>query len=184
MANARLFEEPQETNGVQSGLGLDDGSGLRVVNAKFSGEEKFTWDLFDGYDRLRVLTYSASISAIVRMLDQFQFTEFECVSGYEGTLRDIKDILAFQKVVVGETRAAIMGLNDTRHIQVLERVHSGQAHFRVLREHIAHAKLYLLSSSAGHTRVIIGSANLSERAFSGYQLIRKTGAEQEDAGDN
>ena len=62
-----------------------------------------------------------------------------------------------------------MGLSDERHLNILERVHSGQAHFRVLRKHIAHAKLYLLSNEAGSTRVLVGSANLSERAFSGRQ---------------
>lgn len=169
MTANRLFGEPNQMPEVQTGLRLDDGTGLRVVSARFLDEQKFDWDLFDGYDNLRVLTYSASINAIVRMLDQFSFTTFECVFGYEGALRDIKDILAFQKVVVGDTRAAIMGLKDERHLHVLEKVHSGQAHFRVLRKHIAHAKLYLLSNSEGHTRVIIGSANLSERAFSGKQ---------------
>lgn len=154
---------------IQAGFGLDDGAGLRVVSARFLDEQKFDWDIFDGYDSLRVLTYSASINAIVRMLDKYSFTTFECVFGYEGILRDIKDILAFQKVVVGDTRAAIMGLKDERHLHVLEKVHAGRACFRVLRKHIAHAKLYLLSNADGRTRVIIGSANLSERAFSGNQ---------------
>ena len=89
--------------------------------------------------------------------------------GYEGTLREIRGILAFQKVVVGDTRAAIMGLKDERHIRILEKVHAGRAHFRVLRKSIAHAKLYLLSARHGRRRVIIGSANLSEQAFSGNQ---------------
>ena len=94
----------------QSALELDDRTGLRVVRANFTGESKFSWDLFEGYDCLRVLTYSASTNAIVRMLDSFSFETFECVFGYEGTLRDIRSILAFQKVVVGDTRAAIMGI--------------------------------------------------------------------------
>ena len=154
----------------QGGFPLDDGTGLRVVNARFLSERKFDWDLFRGYDRIRVLTYSASIPAIVKMLDDFDFAELECVFGYEGTLRDIKDILAFQQAAVGDTRAAIMGLHDERHAYILGKVRSGQAHFRVLREYIAHAKLYLLESATkGHTRVIVGSANLSERAFSGRQ---------------
>ena len=163
------FGDPDEAREVQSGLGLDDGAGLRVVSAGFLDEEKFSWGLFDGYDSLRVLTYSASISAIVRMLDKYSYAKFECIFGYEGVLRDIKDILAFQKVVVGETRAAIIGLKDERHIHVLEKVHAGVASFRVLRKYIAHAKLYLLSNPDGRTRVIIGSANLSERAFGGDQ---------------
>ena len=163
------FGESDETNEVQTGFRLDDGAGLRVVNARFLNEQKFDWDLFTGYNSLRVLTYTASISAIVMMLDKYSFTNFECVFGYEGTLRDMKDILAFQKVVVGDTHAAIMGLKDERHVHILEKVHAGLASFRVLRKHIAHAKLYLLSNPDGRTRVIIGSANLSERAFSGNQ---------------
>ena len=87
----------------------------------------------------------------------------------KGTLRDIKNILAFQKVVVGDTRAAIMGLKDDRHVHILKKVHEGQARFRVLRKAIAHAKIYLLSNADGRNRVIVGSANLSEQAFSGRQ---------------
>ena len=154
---------------IQTGLGLDDGTGLRVVSARFLNEQKFNWDLFDGYDSMRVLTYSASINAIVRMLDDYSFTKFECIFGFEGTLRDIKDILAFQKVAVGDTRAAIMGLKDERHVHVLEKAYAGLASFRVLRKQIAHSKIYLLSNPEGRTRVVIGSANLSERAFSGKQ---------------
>lgn len=154
----------------QAGLSLDDGTGLRVANARFVDESKFEWDLFRGYDTIRVLTYSASIPAIVRMLDEFDFNKFECVFGCEATLRDIKDILAFQQVAVGDTRAAIMGLRDERHAHILQQVRAGKASFRVLRKYIAHAKLYLLENAAAEERrVIIGSANLSERAFSGQQ---------------
>ena len=153
----------------QSSLVLDDGTGLRVVRAAFLEEQKFDWDLFQGYDRLRVLTYSASIKTIVRMLDQFSFDTFECVFGCEATLRTMKTILAFQQIAVGDTRAAIMGLTDERHLRILEQVHAGRAHFRVLRKSIAHAKLYLLSGPGDRNRVIMGSANLSETAFSGKQ---------------
>jgi hypothetical protein len=62
-----------------------------------------------------------------------------------------------------------MGLKDDRFAQILDKVHKGNAHFYVIRKHVAHAKLYLLSDVSGHNRVIVGSANLSERAFSGKQ---------------
>jgi hypothetical protein len=169
MSNNQLFGETDDSDDFQAGLGFDDGSGLRVVNARFLDEQKFSWDIFEGYDYLRVLTYSASTNAIVRMLDRYSFTSFECVFGFEGVLRDIKDILGFQKFVVGNTRAAIMGLKDERHVHILQKAHEGKIHFYVLRKYIAHAKLYLLSRKNGETRILVGSANLSERAFSGSQ---------------
>ena len=43
-------------------------AGLRVVNARFVGKRQFDWDLFAGYDRLRVLTYSASSIALKSLL--------------------------------------------------------------------------------------------------------------------
>ncbi len=171
----RYCVEPQEVVSVpmpeQSRpptLALDDGSGLRVVRARFLEDDKFDWQLFREYESLRVLTYSASSSAIVRMLDDFSFESFECVFGSEGVLGNFVDVIALQKVVTEQTRAAIMDLPDERHRRILQKISAGQARFRVLRQYVAHAKLYLLSGESG-TRVIVGSANLSERAFSGIQ---------------
>ncbi len=166
----RLFDESPETaKAIQPGFKLDDGSGLRVVSARFLEEQCFDWSFFEGYESLQILTYSASCKAVIRMLDRYSFKRFECIFGYEGVLRDLKSIMSFQKVVIGDTRAAIMGLRDERHVHILERIHSGQARFYVVRKFIAHAKIYLLTASDGRTRVLIGSANLSERAFSGRQ---------------
>lgn len=149
---------------------MDDGTGLRVAQARFETETKFTWSLFDGYDRIRILTYSAGVGAIVRLLDRHEFDDFECVFGCESTLRTLKDIMAFQQVAIGDTRSAIQHLPDRRHAFILSRVREGQARFRVLRKQIAHAKLYLLENTeSGRTRVLIGSANLSETAFGGLQ---------------
>ena len=93
--------------GEPLGFDIDDGSGLRVARARFESESKFAWSLFDGFDRIRVLTYSAVVSAIVRLLDSHAFSDFECVFGCENTLRTLRDIMAFQQVAIGDTRAAI-----------------------------------------------------------------------------
>ena len=165
----QMFATEEDELSNQGLLSLDDGGGLRVVHAEFKSEASFDWDLFSGFNKLQVLTYSASADAIVRMLDSYDFDEFECIFGYEGTLQNIRTLLAFQKTVIGDARAAIMGLPDKRHLHILEKVHEGKARFRVLRNYVAHAKLYLLSADDGRHRVIVGSANLSERAFSGRQ---------------
>ena len=49
-----------------------------------------------------------------------------------------------------------------------DRVANGTARFHVVKDVIAHAKIYLLEDGE-RCRVIVGSANLSETAFSGRQ---------------
>ena len=167
--------------GETLGFDIDDGTGLRVARARFESETKFSWSLFDGYDRIRILTYSAGVSAIVRLLDKHGFSDFECVFGCESTLRTLKDIMAFQQVAIGDTRAAIKNLTDERHAFILSRVREGQARFRVLRKQTAHAKLYLLENTeTGKTRAIMGSANLSETAFGGRQSETLTCFDDDD----
>ena len=154
----------------QPGMKLDDGGGLRVAVVGFRHEIPFDWSLFDGFDTLRVLTYSASAQTIVRMLDNRGFAFFECIFGCEATLHELKNLLAFQQTAIGDVRAAIKGLRDERHARILSEVRAGRARFRVVTKQTAHAKLYLLSKENGSsTRVIVGSANMSERAFSGLQ---------------
>ncbi len=162
--NGKILEQ------TQPGMKLDDGSGLRVAVVGFQREIPFDWSLFDGFDTLRVLTYSASAATIVRMLDEHEFQLFECVFGSEVPLHDLKNLLAFQQTAIGDVRLAIKNLKDERIARILSEVRSGRARFRVVKKQTAHAKLYLLSKNeVAVTRVIVGSANLSERAFSGSQ---------------
>ena len=149
----KLGENPQ--------FEIDDGTGLRAVKANFESETKFTWAVFDGYDRIRILIYSAGVSTIVRLLDEHGSHDFECVFGCESTLRTLRDILAFQQVAISDTRAAIKNLSDDRHAFIIGRVRDSQAQFRVLRKQIAHAKLYLLEEvETSRRHVLLGSANL------------------------
>ena len=160
-----------EADSTSLKMDMDDGTGLRVVSARFLSESRFEWDLFRGYDSLKVLTYSGSISRVFDLLsDQFDFQRFECVFGCERVIRDFSDILAFQQVAAGDTRSAIMKLKDDRHAHILSMVNSGKAEFYVLTKNMSHAKLYLLEdTTSGRKRVLYGSANMSDAAFSGKQ---------------
>ncbi len=144
--------------------------GLKVVSAQFKGVEPFNWNLFDGFDKMRVLTYSASAPMIVKMLDKHSFEYFECVFGYEGGLRKVAEIVAFQQFLVNQVRDCALQLDDERQQVIFERIQTDRARFYVVKDNIAHAKLYLLEADGGERcRVIVGSANLSERAFGGKQ---------------
>jgi hypothetical protein len=142
------------------------GSGLQAVFARFQRSEPFSHALFDGFERLRVLTYSASIPATVQMLERFE--RVECVFGYEGILRNLQDVFACQKMLGDNLLTAVKGLPDLQQHRIVEAIAEGRIHLRVVREQVAHAKIFLLDGG-GRRRVMVGSANLSLRALSGAQ---------------
>ena len=155
---------------MQNALGFEELapeiSKLNVVYARYERSEPFSMGLFDGFSSLRVLTYSASISFTVRMLNLFETVE--CVFGYEGVLQDFSDIIACQKTLTENELLAVKGLDDTRKQFILDKHSQGKAHFYVVKDAVSHSKIYLLESETLR-RVLVGSANLSDRAFSGKQ---------------
>ena len=166
------------TNG-QAGLRLTDPDSLthkerlNTVYARASDVGEFDRDeLFGGFTKLRALTYTSSIRMIVSLVDDFDYDHFECVFGHGGILsRDANAILSFQSVVDEKLNlgfVGVRGIADERLKVLYERNARGSVQFFVVKDAIAHAKIYLLESET-RKRVIVGSANLSETAFSGRQ---------------
>ena len=161
----------------QHRLGFDDPDSLTrdaplsVVRARSSAVEPFDMSLFTGFTSMRALTYTASIRMIVGLLRDVEYDDFECVFGHQGILRpDLSDVLAFQTAVDEQLSRAFVGVatSDERRQALFERVAANRARFFVVKDKIAHAKIYLLERR-DLRRVLVGSANLSETAFSGRQ---------------
>ncbi len=168
---------------AQRELLLDDpdsktrGGALSVVHARAEKVSPFDSTLFRGFARMRALTYTSSIPMVISLLRDNDFAEFECVFGHDGILsREASEILSFQTVVDEKLNNGFVGVNgltpERREI-LYARVAEGSVRFHVVKDAIAHAKIYLLESDGGGSspkrRVIVGSANLSETAFSGRQ---------------
>ena len=163
---------------TQQGFTFDDpdsktrSSVLNVVTARAESVASFDRSLFSGFCSMRALTYTSSIPMILGLLKDFDYEEFECVFGHSGILsRSAVDILAFQATIdekLNKGFVGIKGLSDERRKEIYDRAVSGAAQFYVVKDAIAHAKIYLLERE-DLRRVIVGSANLSETAFSGRQ---------------
>ena len=158
-----LFEDAESTTRRSS---------LNVVHAAAESIASFQRSYFEGYRSMRALTYTSSMPMIAELMATQRFEEFECVFGHGGILsREASQILAFQNVVRDKLATAIIGvkgLRDEAREAIYRRVADGEMRFFVVKDAIAHAKIYLLEGDGGK-RVIVGSANLSERAFSGRQ---------------
>jgi hypothetical protein len=125
--------------------------GLKVVYAHYDRSEPFSFQIFQGFHSLRVLTYSASIPMTVRMLNLFE--SFECVFGYEGVIQDFGTILAFQKDLSERLLVAVKSLDDERKQFIYEKVTHGKARFWVVRTLLL-TQDYLLEGE-GKKRVIV-----------------------------
>jgi PLD-like domain len=141
---------------------LDETAKLGIVRARFEGFDKSSFDeLIIGYSSLKVLTYSSSASIINRAAEAME--RLEIVFGRPDILGDMASYLHFQELLVKELIDATRGKDFIK-----EKIESGAIKLHVVQDIISHEKLFLLEGEAG-TRVITGSANFSERAFSGAQ---------------
>ncbi len=173
------FEAEHSEGGVAEPDGGRSGPAIRVFDITVQNVRQALWkDLFRGFERLQVLTFSASVPAILDVAALFD--DVEITFGSERVLsRELAaleqataaagyrfvDALADQKAFIERcVRPALSG----RGGQLLERIQAGTLRFRLLREAPSHAKLYLLAGG-GRFRAVSGSANLSLRAFSGSQ---------------
>ena len=145
---------------------------LSTVYAKAEAVKPFDMSLFEGFTSMRALTYTSSIPMVLRLLQNNDFESFECIFGHGGILpRATEDILAFQSVVDESLSEGFLGVgnfSDERREIIYDRVAKRDVRFFVVKDAIAHAKIYLLEREELR-RVIVGSANLSETAFSGRQ---------------
>ena len=161
MANQLLFEDAETVTRRDE---------LNVVHARAESVGAFAASHFAGFTAMRALTYSTSIPMIAGLLAEHRFESFECVFGHGGILsREAESILAFQQVIADRLSDSILGLKDVDDEQkqlVYDRVAKETVRFFVVKDAIAHAKIYLLEGPNGRRRAIVGSANLSERAFS------------------
>jgi len=162
----------------QQGLAFDDADSrtrsgvLNVVRAQADTVTPFDKSLFEGFSSMKALTYTSSIPMIVGLLKDHDFDNFECVFGHNGILsREAEEILGFQAVVdekLSNGFVGLKGLTEERRETIYDRVTNETLRFYVVKDVIAHAKIYLLERD-DLQRVIVGSANLSETAFSGRQ---------------
>lgn len=148
-----LFEENELTKSANN---------LSIVKARFiSFEQYMSRELFEGYNKIKAITYSSGISFMANILSNFD--ESDVIFGLENIVdNNIAAVLSVQNECIKQ-------LTKNKSAEKLAcLVEERKLNLYVSRETKSHMKIYILSSE-NKTRVIVGSSNFSYSAFSGIQ---------------
>lgn len=151
----RLFEEED----------IHDDNEIEVVELSFLGNQKAVWqDLFEGYDELKAITYSSSMHFVYKVTEMFSHSEI--IFGNEVALsNDLAELISFQNQVY----VTINQLKGNTKRGMVQRMETGELKLFVAKTRLSHEKIYILKSKDDRYRVITGSANMSQAAFTGKQ---------------
>lgn len=154
-----LFDVEENTNEKLVGSEVK----LDVAKLEFiQGESKSWQELFSGYDSLKVITYSSGINFVCQVISIFE--KAEIVFGCEQVMSyAVNEVMAFQTKLLEKIRCS------KSQSFLIDRIKDNSLRLFVARKKLSHEKIYLLSSSDGRKRVIMGSANMSSQAFKGLQ---------------
>ena len=131
---------------------------IAITKVKFLSQELSTYEeIFRGYNELRVITYSYALSFIEDIMRYFD--RGEVIIGFDKLInKNAAELLALQE----------FSTNFVCHNSYLQkRIHNDEFRFYVLNDLVSHQKIYLLKADDGRVRTITGSANFSERAWTG-----------------
>ena len=162
MENLSMFE-PQEQLSIE--VSTSAKARLDVVKMEYVECESLSWEeLFSGFDTLHAITYSSGIDFIYKLLNLFESAEI--IFGCQDVMSySLQEIMAFQDKTIERMRKTA----SKAKVDLLSRIDEGNLRFYVARTILSHEKIYLLSAADGRKRVVMGSANLSRQAFSGFQ---------------
>ena len=148
-----------------------DALSLEVLWPDQGKSAAFSTALFEGYSEFRAVTYTASLETIMKLLISQQFERVEVIFGSEGLLKGKEYPLLVQQAINDIASRDFIGLGGSKSPvtqALLEHQSSGRLSLMAMAPGVVHSKYYLLAGKAGR-RVMVGSANLSERAMSGKQ---------------
>lgn len=164
-----LFSDIEEETPIQKEYTEQQENKLEIIQFKALEKHKINnfMELFEGYNQLKVITYSSSEAMIRKVIKKFDSVEI--IFGNESVLGGIKEKITEQYALIKN----IQNENNKSKDKILNKIISGELSLYVtkLNEYTSHQKIYLLSNDQENKyRVITGSANFSLKAFNGRQL--------------
>jgi len=136
---------------------------LQVVKAEFVEARNLKWqDLFEGFDEIYGITFSAGINFMQGVLEKFNYAEiiFGCEDIVDDNVAAIMAVEAKMLELITKNKSANL-MADMMKKEKLK--------LFVSRDLKSHEKIFILKANDRRVRVITGSSNMSASAFCGYQ---------------
>ena len=128
-------------------------------------------DLIKGYDTIKIIIFSYSLSFLESIINKFKYIEL--IIGADFIYQNDSDLNDLEAIVLGCAKHINTDIAKLakKYPKILEKLKSKDLVIHVSRVIMDHRKLYLLSNSTNDkTRIISGSANLSFGAWCGSQM--------------
>lgn len=149
---------------------INDSGNIETIHILKDGEEVNLeiGEIFDSkkYDNLLAVTYSVSPSFVNQYL--MDFDNVEIVIGIDNNeIKKSMNELAkhLKDNILKQIRGESIKFYEELNIESKYKLGRGNLKIRVSTSYIIHSKFYLLWNDSGDNRLILGSANLSNRAF-------------------
>lgn len=157
MEQLSLFDLPINDDVIQPK------SSIYAVKASFIESTQKNWkELFEGYNEIKLITFSSGLDFTVELLKMFKYGEV--IFGCEDVVNSsLSTVLAVETTMV-EKITHLKGAEE-----LSSRIDDRSLKIFVSRVKKSHEKIYCLKADDGKTRVITGSANMSRTAFEGNQ---------------
>ncbi|MDU3111845.1 MAG: phospholipase D-like domain-containing protein [Megasphaera sp.] len=146
-------------------------------NRLVSIENMSVHDLFNGFDEIRVITFSYDVAMIHWLMKKFRYGEILLVADF--MVR--KDTRTTEKVAAMLAGADIAAEKIRKYSDLVQKMLDGNLVIHSSINILDHRKLYLLHSDDGRTRVITTSANMTRRAWSADQMENVAFYDESDA---
>ena len=149
-----LFEESEIVKSANN---------LSIVKAKFIEDVSLSSkELFEGFNKMKAITYSSGISFMASVLSNFD--DSEIIFGLENIVDNkVATVMSVEATCIKE-------ITKNKSAQKLaDLIEQDKLSLHISRDTKSHEKIYILSSNDGRKRIIVGSSNFSYSAFNGVQ---------------
>ena len=171
-----VFEPPVEAPQMRLDTPEDQRREALSLEVFWPAEQRaqpFSTDILSGFKTFQALTYTVSLPSIFKLLTTQDYELAEVVFGSEKLVRETEAnrVVNLQEAIETElarTYIGIGGETDSRTQHLMAWQAEGRVRFYAVGGGVVHSKLYFLQRP-GLRRVLVGSANLSNRALSGRQ---------------